>query len=144
MLGDLLEVRSDGRLVVAVGSMRLVTDTAGVEVVAGGANQSGRARGRSLVGGGGEATLAAAELAGSTEIDLRGLTGDEAEAAALAALDAAVLAELPFLRFIHGMGTGVVRDRVRRLLERDRRVARFEFAPRNQGGVGVTVAEFPS
>jgi dsDNA-specific endonuclease/ATPase MutS2 len=42
------------------------------------------------------------------------------------------------------MGTGVVRERVRRLLERDRRVARFEFAPRNQGGTGVTVAEFAS
>jgi DNA mismatch repair protein MutS2 len=142
MLGDLLEVRSDGKLVVAVGSMRLVAETAGVEVMEGGAEQSRRARGPSLGGGGTEATLAAAERASSTEVDLRGLTGDEAEAAALAALDAAVLAELPFLRFIHGMGTGVVRDRVRRLLERDRRVARFEFAPRTQGGVGVTVAEF--
>ena len=53
------------------------------------------------------------------EIDLRGMTGDEAEAAALAALDAAVLADRPYLRIIHGKGTGVVRDRVQRLLSRD-------------------------
>ena len=60
----------------------------------------------------------------------------------LAAVDAAVLAELPFLRIIHGMGTGVVRERVRRVLQRDRRVAKFDFAPRHQGGTGVTIAEF--
>jgi DNA mismatch repair protein MutS2 len=78
----------------------------------------------------------------SLELDLRGLTGDEAEQATIAAVDAAVLAEQPFLRIIHGMGTGVVRDRVRRVVSRDRRVARFEFAPRNQGGTGVTIVEF--
>ena len=71
-----------------------------------------------------------------------GMTGDEAEGATLAAVDSAVLAELPFLRIIHGMGTGVVRERVRRVLQRDRRVAKFDFAPRQQGGTGVTIAEF--
>jgi DNA mismatch repair protein MutS2 len=76
------------------------------------------------------------------EIDLRGLTGDEAEQATIAAVDAAVLAEHPFLRIIHGMGTGVVRDRVRRVVSGDRRVTRFGFAPRNQGGTGVTIVEF--
>ena len=76
------------------------------------------------------------------ELDLRGLTGDEAEQATIAAVDAAVLAEQPFLRIIHGMGTGVVRERVRRVVSGDRRVTRFGFAPRNQGGTGVTVVEF--
>ncbi len=139
MLGDLIEVRADGRLVVAVGSMRLVAEPAGAEVVGAPAAHARRATTA-------RATVAS-DLGGTTaqsEVDLRGLTGDEAEAAALAALDAAILAELPWLRVIHGMGTGVVRDRVRRLLERDRRVARFAFAPRNQGGVGVTVVEFAS
>lgn len=141
MLGDLIEVRADGRLVVAVGSMRLVAEPAGAEVVA-----APVAEARGATAARARAT-AEADLGGTTaqsEVDLRGLTGDEAEAAALAALDAAILAELPWLRVIHGMGTGVVRDRVRRLLERDRRVARYEFAPRNQGGVGVTVVEFAS
>jgi DNA mismatch repair protein MutS2 len=78
------------------------------------------------------------------EIDLRGMTGDEAEMATVAAVDAAVLAEQPYLRIIHGMGTGVVRERVRRVISGDRRVARFGFAPRNQGGTGVTIVEFPA
>ena len=76
------------------------------------------------------------------EIDLRGTRGDEAAAITTAALDAAVLADHPYLRIIHGMGTGVVRESVRRVLAADRRVARFDFAPRNQGGTGVTIVEF--
>jgi DNA mismatch repair protein MutS2 len=78
----------------------------------------------------------------SLEVDLRGLTGDEAEQATLAAVDAAVLAEQPFLRIIHGMGTGVVRERVRRIVSRDKRIRSYAFAPRNQGGTGVTIVEF--
>jgi DNA mismatch repair protein MutS2 len=78
----------------------------------------------------------------SYEIDLRGLTGDEAEQSVLAALDAAVLAEQPYLRIIHGKGTGVVRDRVQQVVRRDRRVKSHGFAPSNQGGTGVTMVEF--
>ena len=70
------------------------------------------------------------------------MTGDEAEMATIAAVDAAVLSEQPFLRIIHGMGTGVVRDRVQRVVSRDRRVSAYAFAPRNQGGTGVTIVEF--
>ena len=53
-----------------------------------------------------------------------------------------VLGERPLLRIIHGMGTGVVRERVQRILKADRRVKAFAFAPQAQGGTGVTIAEF--
>jgi len=69
-------------------------------------------------------------------------TGNRDEQATVAAVDAAVLAEQPYLRIIHGMGTGVVRERVRRVVSSDRRVMRYGFAPRNQGGTGVTIVEF--
>jgi DNA mismatch repair protein MutS2 len=52
-----------------------------------------------------------------------------------------VLADLPYLRVIHGKGTGALRDRVRDLLAADPRVTRAASAPANQGGTGVTVAE---
>ena len=61
------------------------------------------------------------------------MTGDEAEHATVAAVDAAVLAEQPYLRIIHGMGTGVVRERVRRVVSGDRRVARFGVRPTQPG-----------
>ena len=77
-----------------------------------------------------------------TEISLRGLRIDEAEAKLIRALDDAVLAELPYLRVIHGKGTGAVRRLVHEMAARDARVERFAFAPANQGGSGVTVLEF--
>ena len=76
------------------------------------------------------------------ELDLRGLSGDEAEHAVVAAIDAAVLAEQPYLRVIHGKGTGAVRERVQRVAKGDRRVQAHAFAPANQGGTGVTILEF--
>ena len=82
------------------------------------------------------------DVAAASEISLRGLRVDEAEAALVKALDDAVLADLPHLRVIHGKGTGAVRQRVHEILAADRRVARFGFAPANQGGHGVTVVEF--
>lgn len=76
------------------------------------------------------------------EIDLRGLRVDEIEAALLPALDAALVADLPWLRIIHGKGTGALRARVRELLESDGRVPGFRSGSAEEGGTGVTVAEF--
>ena len=61
------------------------------------------------------------------------MTGDEAEVATVAAVDAAVLAEQPFLRIIHGMGTGVVRERVQRVVSKDRRVSPVRIRPAQPG-----------
>jgi len=72
------------------------------------------------------------------------MTGDEAEAALILALDYAVADDLPWLRIIHGKGTGVLRARVGKVLQRDGRVKRFTLAPAEQGGSGVTLVEFNS
>jgi DNA mismatch repair protein MutS2 len=139
--GEVMEVRGDGTAVVAVGVMKIVLE-AGQLTPLPPLERAGRRkpRGDAPV----SSPLPGSADAASLEVDLRGLTGDEAEQATIAAVDAAVLAEQPFLRIIHGMGTGVVRDRVRRVVSGDRRVARFGFAPRNQGGTGVTIVEFPA
>ncbi|HTY05185.1 MAG TPA: Smr/MutS family protein [Gemmatimonadales bacterium] len=79
--------------------------------------------------------------AGESEISLIGLRAGEAEAMLVRALDAAIESDLPFLRIIHGKGTGALRKMVHEVLGADRRVSRFGFAAANQGGAGVTVAE---
>lgn len=132
--GRVLEVRGDGRLVVGAGAVRLVVPADAVQPLAEGERPAPTRGAAPIAPTGGSAA--------PMEIDLRGLRADEAESTTLAALDAAALAEHPHLRIIHGMGTGVVRDRVQRVLRADRRVARFAFAPRNQGGTGVTIVEF--
>jgi DNA mismatch repair protein MutS2 len=76
-----------------------------------------------------------------SEIDVRGLTVEGAEAEVVAALDRAVMVDLPLLRVIHGKGTGALRSAVAALLRRDPRVARYRLAPAEQGGSGVTLVE---
>jgi DNA mismatch repair protein MutS2 len=138
--GQVLEVRADGTAVVAVGAMKFVLDGSMLTVLP--PAEGGGRKAREAASAAAASPSSGSGGASALEVDLRGLTGDEAEQATIAAVDAAVLAEQPFLRIIHGMGTGVVRERVRRVVSGDRRVTRFGFAPRNQGGTGVTIVEF--
>ena len=55
-------------------------------------------------------------------------------------LDAALEEGFTEVRLIHGRGKGVQRARVRRFLEGDERVERFEEAPPGRGGWGATLA----
>jgi DNA mismatch repair protein MutS2 len=136
--GKVLELRADGTAVVGVGAMKVVLDSSMLTTLPA-AGPADREHKHSVSG---SAAPLPRDSSAPLEVDLRGLTGDEAEQATIAAVDAAVLAEQPFVRIIHGMGTGVVRERVRRVVSGDRRVTRFGFAPRNQGGTGVTIVEF--
>jgi DNA mismatch repair protein MutS2 len=133
--GEVLEIRGDGKAVVRVGSLKLVVEPGALTLLAD-QERSTRVAARHA------AVPDLADSVASYELDLRGMTGDEAEQTVIAALDQAVLAEQPYLRIIHGKGTGVVRERVQQVLGRDRRVKSHAFAPSNQGGSGVTVAEF--
>jgi DNA mismatch repair protein MutS2 len=131
--GEVAEIRADGKAVVSLGAMRVVTDLSSLILISRREERKHRVE---------TAPLPRSPAAPLTEIDLRGMTGDEAEVATVAAVDAAVLAEQPLLRIIHGMGTGTVRERVQRVVAGDRRISRYGFAPRNQGGTGVTIVEF--
>lgn len=55
-------------------------------------------------------------------------------------LDDAYLSHLPFVRIVHGKGTGALRDAVREFLSGHPLVQRFENPPENEGGDGVTIA----
>jgi len=81
-------------------------------------------------------------ISAATEISLIGLRVSKAEPLLVKALDDAVLADLPYLRVVHGKGTGALRELVHEVLSVDPRVKRFSFAPPNQGGPGVTLVEF--
>ena len=76
----------------------------------------------------------------SSEINLLGCTVDDATSRTDKFLDEAFLAQLPVVRIVHGTGTGALRNAIADLLKNHPHVVRFEFAPQNQGGRGVTVA----
>ena len=76
-----------------------------------------------------------------SEVDLRGMDAEDARDAVMRAVDAAVLADLPVVRLIHGKGTGVLRRVVDEALRADARVSTHRLAPPREGGTGVTIAE---
>jgi DNA mismatch repair protein MutS2 len=76
----------------------------------------------------------------SSEINLLGVTVDEAVSRVDKFLDNAFIAQLPQVRIVHGFGTGALRNAISALLKGHPHVAGFEFAPQSQGGRGVTIA----
>lgn len=77
-----------------------------------------------------------------SDVDLRGMRVDEIEPVIVQAVDQAVRADLRSLRIIHGKGTGALRARVAEMLRKDSRVRSFRLGAHNEGGSGVTIAEF--
>ncbi len=80
-------------------------------------------------------------LGASPEVDLRGMTGDEAVGALDLFLDQAVMGKLTQVTVIHGRGTGAVRKAVREHLKRSRYVKSFRPGRYGEGEDGVTVVE---
>jgi DNA mismatch repair protein MutS2 len=74
------------------------------------------------------------------ELDLRGYRAAEIEAMLDEYLEHAYRAGMPFVRIIHGKGTGALRKVVKDVLSAHPAVASHEIAPANQGGDGATVA----
>ena len=75
------------------------------------------------------------------ELDLRGLIVDDMLVELDRYLDTAYLAGLPFVRIIHGKGTGALRQAVRDELRNHPLVGEFRAGEGNEGGEGVTVAK---
>jgi len=74
------------------------------------------------------------------ELDLRGQRAEDAMDALDRYLENAFLAGLPYVRIIHGKGTGKLRLVVREALKESQHVSSFESGKDNEGGDGVTVA----
>jgi len=95
------------------------------------ASSSGVRTGRGSRTGGDEQTL----------VDVRGQAADEAIDYVVAALDRATLSGAPFLRIIHGHGTGRLKSALREYLKDSPYVEEFRPGDRAEGGDGVTVAK---
>ena len=78
----------------------------------------------------------------STEINLIGMTVDEAIAHLDKYLDDAYLAHVPSVRIVHGKGTGALRTAVHQYLKRYKHIKSFRLGTFGEGDAGVTIAEF--
>jgi DNA mismatch repair protein MutS2 len=130
--GVLVELRDD-RATVEVGGLRMQVPAAGLdatETPEAPVQRKARA-----------SAWAMPDFDVSPEVDLRGLRAEEAIAQLTPALDAAIQADLPSLRIIHGKGTGALREVVNEILKADGRIRVLRPGGVGEGGTGVTVAE---
>ena len=75
------------------------------------------------------------------EIDVRGLTGDEAWWRIDKYIDDAYLAGVSSVRIIHGKGTGALRAALWGFFRADKRIASFRAGVYGEGDAGVSILE---
>ena len=79
---------------------------------------------------------------GSYEINIIGKRYEEAMAMVDKFLDDALVLGYPHVRIVHGMGTGVLRKGVRKMLEKNKHVVSYRDGGPNEGGLGATLVYF--
>ena len=81
-------------------------------------------------------------LSVSAEINLIGMTKDEAIMALDKYLDDAYIAHISPVRIVHGKGSGILREAVAQKLRRTKTVKSYRLGEYGEGDSGVTIAEF--
>ena len=76
------------------------------------------------------------------EIDVRGMRADEALQAVTYVIDDAIIVNVEQVRILHGTGTGVLRELIRKYLKTIPSVSSFRDEHVQFGGAGITVVEF--
>ena len=75
------------------------------------------------------------------ELKLLGYRFEEALPEIEVFIDKAVMNDLPFVRIVHGKGTGALRSKIRQYLKKNKKVLDFYSPPPQAGGDGVTVVK---
>jgi DNA mismatch repair protein MutS2 len=130
-VGKVVELR-DGRAVVEVSGLRMQVASTAIERVPESQQRKPSVQAR---------TWNESDFFASSEVNLIGKRADEALAELTPAIDAAIRADLPSLRIVHGKGTGALRQVVAQTLKGDPRIKSFRSGTVTEGGSGVTVAE---
>lgn len=73
-----------------------------------------------------------------TEIDVRGENAEDAIFRVEKFIDESILVGTPYIRIIHGKGTGVLKTQIHQMLKAHPHIKSFSLAPLNQGGDGAT------
>ncbi len=78
------------------------------------------------------------------ELSLRGMTVEEARDRLDKYFDEIALTHVPYVRIVHGKGTGALRRFVREYLSKNKMVESFQLGEWNEGSWGVTVVKLKS
>lgn len=151
--GEVLGIR-DGTVEVALGGLRTVLSSRDLGRVAGARAPRQTPKARLVVAADTTASAPARQVAEDDPdtvtpfqtpditLDLRGVRRDDVEGELRPFLDHAAQAGQLAIWVIHGHGTGVVKDEVRRLLRNSEWIDRWRPGIRGEGGDGVSIAWF--
>ncbi len=81
------------------------------------------------------------KLSFKSEIDIRGMRGEEALQAVIYFIDDAIMVGVGSVRILHGTGTGILRQMIRQYLATVPGVKTFHDEHVQMGGAGITVVE---
>ena len=132
--GTVLSVNKDGVLQLQAGILRITAKQEEVRVVEG-ETQTQKAARQYIQ----RTEHKLRSLGDKAEVDLRGMTTDEAEMTLSQFLDRAIMGNLTQVTVIHGKGTGAVRKAVHTYLKRCKGVASFRLGRYGEGEDGVTI-----
>jgi DNA mismatch repair protein MutS2 len=129
-----------GNLFVTCGIMRTQTNVADLVYEQDNDTASAYASPKAKTGSG--SIRMSKSLSVPTELNLLGMTVDEALAAVEKYLDDAYIAHLPSVRIVHGKGTGALRTAVHNFLRKQRTVSEYRLGQYGEGDAGVTIVTF--
>lgn len=130
--GELIEITGDSRAKIQVGNITMTVDMESLQKITTSANGQKQYRRVSPI---------STEEAPSPEIDLRGMTAEEALEEMDRYFDRAVLNGMRQVYVIHGKGTGALRKVVAEFLRGQSSVDTFRLGNWNEGGAGVTIVQ---
>ena len=129
-----------GEITVQMGSLSTKTKINNLEILVGYKDPEEAKKAPKGAGGSGKIKMSKAASI-SHEINLLGLTVDEAVAKLDKYLDDAYISRIPQVRIVHGKGTGALRAGIHKYLKRQKHVKSFRLGAFGEGDAGVTIAE---
>jgi DNA mismatch repair protein MutS2 len=138
--GKIIEIQ-DKQAVVAFGQMKSTVKLVKLEPIS---NTQLKKEAKKYESLGGSATdeVRQRKLTFTSEIDVRGMRGDEALQAVMYFIDDAVMVGVASVRILHGTGTGALRQMIRQYLGTIHGVKTYRDEHIQFGGAGITVVEF--
>ncbi len=130
-----------GNLFVQMGILRSQVNISDLELIQE-ASASGSAFGAHRKGSGSSNIKMSKSVSVSPEINLLGMTVDEAIPQLDKYLDDAYIAHLQQVRIVHGKGTGALRSGIHKHLKRVKTIKEFHLGEFGEGDAGVTIVIF--
>lgn len=139
--GQVIEIKKDN-VVIALGQFKLPAKLDQLEIVSNNKIKKENRNKNSYIISSTIEDIRERNLNFKREIDVRGMRGDEALQAVTYFIDDAIIVNVEQVRILHGTGTGILRELIRKYLKTIPAVSSFADEHVQFGGAGITVVKF--